>query len=121
VTNLFDDRIIAIWDPPILPDSYREPLVSDAPTLFLAGALDVNTPPFQAEEVRGAFTNARRVIVRHAGHEQILGHPHVQRTIARFRAGDDVSDATATAPPLRFIPLEGPSPDVFHPSIAERN
>ncbi|HUP47779.1 MAG TPA: alpha/beta hydrolase, partial [Thermoanaerobaculia bacterium] len=54
-----------------LDPSFREPVVSDVPVLFVSGTMDANTPPFQAEEVRWGFVNGAHVIVDGAGHEDL--------------------------------------------------
>jgi pimeloyl-ACP methyl ester carboxylesterase len=119
VVNLFDERIVEIWGSPDLGPAYRAPVVSDVRTLFLAGTLDWNTPPFQAEQARWGFPNSDHIIVRNAGHEQILTNPAVQEAILAFLRGEDVSDVTASNPPLRFVPLEGYDPEVTHPSMGK--
>jgi hypothetical protein len=102
---------------PDLGDTFRSPIVSPVRTLFLSGTLDWNTPPFQAEEVRWGFPNSTHIIVKNAGHEQILPHPDVLGAIARFLSGADVGDVTAGWPPLRFVPIEGYDPARTHPSV----
>lgn len=104
---------------PDLGATFRSPIVSNVRTLFLAGTLDWNTPPFQAEEVRWGFPNSSLIVVKNAGHEQILGHPAIQQAIVRFLRGERVDDVTAAYPPLRFVPLEGYDPAVTHPSVAK--
>lgn len=106
-----------VFDAPDLGEEYRSPLVSDVRTLFLAGTLDWNTPPFQAEEVRWGFPNSTIIVVENAGHEQILPHPEVQRAILAFLRGESVDDVTAAWPPMRFVPIEGYDPEVTHPSV----
>jgi pimeloyl-ACP methyl ester carboxylesterase len=104
-------------DVPDLGAAFRSPLVSSVRTLFLSGTLDYNTPPFQAEEVRWGLPNSWHVIVRNAGHEQILPHPAVGPAIVRFLRGEDVGDVTAAYPPMRFVPLTGYDPARTHPSV----
>jgi pimeloyl-ACP methyl ester carboxylesterase len=104
-------------DVPDLGAAFRSPLVSSVRTLLLSGTLDYNTPPFQAEEVRWGLPNSWHVIVRNAGHEQILPHPAVGPAIVRFLRGEDVGDVTAAYPPLRFVPLTGHDPARTHPSV----
>jgi hypothetical protein len=61
--------------------------------------------------------NSTHIIVRNAGHEQVLPHPDVLGAIARFLSGADVDDVTAGWPPLRFVPIEGYDPARTHPSV----
>jgi len=83
-----------------LPDSFRSPVVSHVPTLFLSGSLDSNTPPYQAEQVRWGFPHSAHVIVENAGHESTI-LPDTQRLILDFLHGKDV-DVTRLSgrPPL---------------------
>jgi pimeloyl-ACP methyl ester carboxylesterase len=74
-----------------LPESYRQPIVSLVPTLFISGSLDSNTPPYQAEQVRWGFPNSVHVIVENAGHESTLPLPEVQKLMVEFLKGVDVS------------------------------
>jgi len=119
VVNLFDERTVEIWGSPDLGSDYRAPVVSDVRTLFLAGALDWNTPPFQAEQARWGFRNGTVITVEHAGHEQILPNPTVRDAIVRFLRGEDVGDVTASNLPLRFVPLAGYDAERTHPSVAK--
>jgi pimeloyl-ACP methyl ester carboxylesterase len=102
---------------PDLGEAFRAPIASPVRTLFLSGSLDWNTPPFQAEEVRWGFPNSSHIIVRNAGHEQILPHPDVLGAIGRFLSGEDLDDVTAAWPPLQFVPIEGYDPRRTHPSV----
>ena len=72
---------------PPLPESFRAPIISTLPTLFISGSLDSNTPPYQAEEVRWGFPNSVHVIVENAGHESTLPLPEVQKADGGFSEG----------------------------------
>lgn len=76
---------------PALPDSYRAPIVSALPALFISGSLDSNTPPYQAEEVRWGFPNSVHVIVENAGHESTLTLEETRVLMIDFLLGKDVS------------------------------
>jgi pimeloyl-ACP methyl ester carboxylesterase len=119
VVNFPYPQALEVWQPRVLGPEFREPLISTVPTLFLSGTLDWNTPPAQAEEVRWGFTNSIHLIVENAGHEQVLAHSEIKRALAKFlRGDDDVREITASYPPLRFVPLEGKSREVTHPSVS---
>jgi pimeloyl-ACP methyl ester carboxylesterase len=109
----------AAWGLPVLPDSFRAPLVSAVRTLFVSGELDWNAPPYQAEELRWGMTNATHLVVAHAGHEQTF-FQNVTATpvIVDFLAGKDVSDRRISYPALRFVPLEGTDAGAHHPSVS---
>lgn len=89
-----------------LGDSFRGPLVSSVPTLFVSGTLDSNTPPFQAEELRWGMPNATHLIVANAGHEDTIGHAEVQAIVGEFLAGKDVSARRVALPAPRFLGVE---------------
>lgn len=102
----------------ILPESFRSPLVSDVPVLFLSGSLDWNAPPFQAEEVRFGLSNAIHLVVENAGHEQILPQSEVQAAILQFLQGKEIECTRVTLPPIQFVPLNGHDPNRTHPSVS---
>jgi pimeloyl-ACP methyl ester carboxylesterase len=118
--SVVNPRLAQEWPSPDLGDQFRAPLVTDVPTLFLSGTLDFNTPPCQAEEVRWGYANSHHIIVRNAGHEQVLTHPKATDTIIRFLRGEDVSEVTMVHPALRFIPVEGSDSEVWHPALGSR-
>lgn len=102
MTNYPFHEICEFLQLPALPESYRAPIVSTTPTLFISGTLDSNTPPYQAEEVRWGFPNSTHIVVDNAGHESTLPLPDVQRAIVDFLKGMDVSGRRIAAPsPLR--------------------
>jgi pimeloyl-ACP methyl ester carboxylesterase len=85
-----------------LPDSFRQPVVSRLPALFISGSLDSNTPPYQAEEVRWGFPNSVHVIVENAGHESTLTLEATRRLMVDFLMGADVAGKRIVGPaPLR--------------------
>lgn len=86
--------------------AYRAPLRSDAEVLFVSGGMDSNTPPYQAEEVRWGMPNASHLLVRWAGHEDMLPNPRVQEAVVRYLLGDDVPDGVIDAPRPRFIAVD---------------
>lgn len=57
---------------PQLDASFRSPLASDVPTLFISGTLDVRTPLSNAEEIQKGFSNSRLVVVEGAAHSDQL-------------------------------------------------
>jgi pimeloyl-ACP methyl ester carboxylesterase len=82
----------------VLPESFRAPLDSPLPALFISGSLDSNTPPYQAEEVRWGFPNGVHVIVENAGHESTLTLPAIRALMVDFLQGKDVSGRVVAAP-----------------------
>lgn len=105
------------WPYPNLGEEFRASFSSNVRTLFMSGTLDNNTPPYQAEEVRWGFSNSSHIIVNNAGHEQIFTHPQAIPTIVRFLKGDDVNDVALAYPPLKFLPVQGSTGNLSHPSV----
>jgi len=89
-----------------LDDAFRARFASDVPTLFLAGTLDANTPPYQAFYVSWGWPRATVLVVDHSGHETLMPWPPAQQVIADFLAGEDVSGRTLELPPLEFVSVE---------------
>ncbi len=109
VINFPHPTATAEWGLTDLGDDFRAPLLSPVRTLFISGELDLNTPPYQAEEVRWGMPNSTHLIVANAGHEQtFFQNDTSQPVIVDFLKGMDVSARRITYPPLRFLPLEGP-------------
>jgi pimeloyl-ACP methyl ester carboxylesterase len=120
VINFPPSEITATWGIHALGDDFRAPLVSLVRTLFLSGSLDFNAPPYQAEHLRWGMPNATHLIVENAGHEQtFFQNDETPEVIADFLAGKDVHDQRLTHRPLRFVPLEGRSGEVVHPSVVQ--
>ncbi len=108
-----------IWPLAQVDFNFTEPVTSNVRTLLLSGELDHNTPPFQAEQVKWGFSNATHLVVKNAGHEQILSNATIKEAILRFFRGGDVSEIRASNKELRFIPMTGTDEQVSHPSMAE--
>jgi pimeloyl-ACP methyl ester carboxylesterase len=102
------------WPAARLPESYFEPVTSDAPSLLLSGNLDPVTPPSWGERVAGTLTRSRHVVVPGAGHGTTsLGC--VPDLIAEFLESPDPSALDTScvqrqARPAFFTSLQGPNP-----------
>jgi pimeloyl-ACP methyl ester carboxylesterase len=106
------------WRAPALAPDFRDPVRSSAPTLFMCGELDWNTPPAQAHAAARRFRNATVIIVGNAGHEQVYTHPDIKSAMTRFLRGEDVSGVAASHPPVRFVPLQdGVAGAPTHPAV----
>ena len=102
-----------VWGVRELGDSFRRPVHSTVPVLFISGTLDLNTPVSNARAVAGGFPNARELLIDGASHGDalFLASPEIPRamldfldgrsTRARidvpFRIASDLSLATITA------------------------
>lgn len=91
-----------VFGNPDLGDTYRSPIKTDVPTLFVSGVLDNNTQPFQADEVRKTFKTSTHIIIENAGHESMLVDERVQKTMVDYLRGQDVSKVKISLPPLKF-------------------
>lgn len=89
---------------PMLPDTFRGPVTSDVPALFISGTHDSNTPPSQAELVASRFSRASHLIVENAGHESTLV-AEVRDAIVSFLRSDRVESRRLSAPPVKFLPV----------------
>ena len=79
---------------PMLAATFRQPVAAATPALFVSGDLDVNTPPYQAEQARWGLPNSEHLIVRNAGHESTLEPAAVRAAIVSFLSGGRVASAT---------------------------
>lgn len=105
IVNFPFPEIGGVLGNPDLGDAYRAPLRTMTPTLFISGALDNNTPPFQADEVRRLFRPSAHLIIENAGHESLLTEPRVQQVMVDYLRGQDVSRVQIALPPLKFVAL----------------
>jgi pimeloyl-ACP methyl ester carboxylesterase len=103
MTNYPFPGVCQAMDLPMLPDTFRAPVTSDVPTLFVSGTHDSNTPPAQAEAVAARFSQATHVIVENAGHESTL-IAEVRAIIIAFLGGKTVASGLVSAPPIAFLP-----------------
>ncbi|MFL6276349.1 MAG: alpha/beta fold hydrolase [Blastocatellia bacterium] len=103
VMNFLD--VGEVFGKPDLGDEYRSAIRTGVPTLFISGSLDNNTPPGQADEVRKRFKSSAHIIVKNAGHEDMLINPQVQQAIADYFGGRDISRVKIALPALRFLPI----------------
>ncbi len=93
------------WGVPQLPSTFRAPLRSTVPVLFIAGTIDGQTPLSNAQEIRRGFPNGALFTVENAGHDpsMFMSSPRLIDSINDFIAGKRTSDVTFKAPPLRFV------------------
>jgi pimeloyl-ACP methyl ester carboxylesterase len=98
MTNYPFPQICQALEIAALPESFRAPVFSRLPALFVSGSLDSNTPPYQAEEVRWGFPNSVHVIVENAGHESTLTLPATRALMVDFLLGKEVEGRRISAP-----------------------
>ena len=102
------------WPRGFLDDDLREPVVSDRPTLILAGELDPITPPRYARQAAAGLSNAVEVVGRGQGHGMLMVGC-VQRLMAEFLDIDepgalDLDCVSRMRPFPLFISRMGPGP-----------
>ena len=92
------------WGVPRLPKSFRAPVRSNMPVLFVEGTLDGQTPLSNAIEVRRGFSKGALFTISNAGHDGSMfqSSPELIEAINRFIAGAPTSDQRFKAPPLHF-------------------
>jgi pimeloyl-ACP methyl ester carboxylesterase len=118
VVNFPFSDVKDIWPHVDLGDDFRKNSKNNVRTLFLSGEWDCRTPPSQAENLRASFKkDIAHLIVRNAGHEQILNHPLAIKTIIQFLGDKPLTDFDVFYDDLKLIPLTGSSKEIFHPSI----
>jgi pimeloyl-ACP methyl ester carboxylesterase len=100
-----DDGFRTAWGVDDLGESFRSPVVSSVPTLFLSGTLDGRTSIAAANEVRKGFRNNTQVILRGAAHDIYGETPALTNLMTRFMRGEKLRNTTLD------IPVEFHGPD----------
>ncbi|MDQ3819715.1 MAG: alpha/beta hydrolase, partial [Acidobacteriota bacterium] len=97
--------VCAAWGNPDLGESFRSPIRSNVPVLFISGTLDAKTPVSNAEEVRKGFTNSTHLIIDGAVHSDplFLSSPRIKDVMMEFMRGVPVSTTRIALPPMKFI------------------
>ena len=98
-------EVCTAWNAPDLGDSFRAPLQSDVPVLFISGTLDARTPISNAEEYRKGFSNSTHIIIENAVHSDplFLSSPQIKEGMMEFLRGQPVTTTKITAPPMKFV------------------
>jgi pimeloyl-ACP methyl ester carboxylesterase len=98
------------WTHAALDESFRSPVRTDVPTLFISGTLDGQTPVSNADEVRSGFSRSTQLIVDQASHGYTELEPEeIRRFMVRFLQGSVTGDVRYSAQPLKFAPLPAAS------------
>lgn len=85
-----------------LGDTFREPLETDIPTLFLNGTLDGRTFPEETWAIMRGFSRGLQIIVENAGHDLFMASPEVSEAIARFFKDGSIQKTLIHIPPPQF-------------------
>jgi pimeloyl-ACP methyl ester carboxylesterase len=101
-------EICEAWSAPDLGDSFRAPLKSDIPVLFISGTLDARTPVSNAEEYRIGFPKSVHLIIDGAVHSDplFLSSPKIKDVMLEFMKGEQVSTTKIALPRFKFSPLD---------------
>lgn len=102
------------WPQGVIPDNFKDPVYSEAPTLILSGEADPVTPPANGELAAQTLPNNLHVIVQGMGHINIY-RGCVPRLAATFIENGSIQKLDAGcvqfASPLPFfINFSGPTP-----------
>lgn len=109
---LFD--ICTTWPHGAAPQSFKEPVQSDAPVLILSGEADPVTPPENGEHVAAGLPNSLHVVAPGQGH-MVIYRGCIPVLAARFIdagsvQGLDAACVQAIQPPPFFLNYSGPRP-----------
>lgn len=105
--------VCTAWGASDLGESFRAPVKTKVPALFISGTFDVRTPPGNAEEVRRGFTNSIHLIIDGAVHSDplFLSSPKIKDVMLEFMKGQKVSTTKIALPPLKFDRIDQPNPN----------
>ncbi len=113
----FADRAAAIchsWPTAEISPDFRDPVVSDVPTLLLSGDADPVTPPAYAADVAETLANSRHLIIPGYGHG-VIAVGCMPSVVARFIESGTVDELDTDCldeikPPPFFTSFTGPNP-----------
>ncbi len=76
-----------------LGTTFRGPLITEVPTLFITGSLDGRTPVGNALDLLPGFRNGIHLEIEGAGHSDplFLSHPKIEKTLVAFLQGKPVA------------------------------
>ncbi len=93
------------WPSKDLGNQFRSPLKTDLPMLLISGDLDVNTPSHQADSLMQNLANGTHLIIKNAGHEQLMYEWDTMKTMKDFLNGMDVNGRVLSYPKLKLRSL----------------
>ena len=89
-----------------LGESFRGPLRSTKPILFVSGALDARTPVDNVLDILSGFPDHAHVIATNTGHDsRELESEEYCELVKFFLSGGAVESCTIELPPVEFQPL----------------
>ncbi|MDQ2921064.1 MAG: alpha/beta hydrolase, partial [Acidobacteriota bacterium] len=98
-------EVCEAWGNPDLGKTFRSPIKSNLPVLFISGTLDAKTPIGNAEEIKRGFPNGIHLIIDGATHSDplFLSSPKIKDVMMEFMRSSRVSTASIMLPPLKFV------------------
>lgn len=92
------------WPHDDLGDTFRGPVSSQVPILFISGTLDPRTPPANPEEVARGFPNGRHLVIDGGAHDDdlLISSPRIGDLMLRFLSGEDIGTQRVRLAPVRF-------------------
>ena len=103
-------EICTVWGMADLGNSFRTPVKSRMPILFISGSLDANAPSENVEEMRKYLPKSLHVIVDGGEHEDFfLASPlreQIREVVTGFLRGTPPASARMKAPPISFVPVK---------------
>jgi pimeloyl-ACP methyl ester carboxylesterase len=98
-------EICEAWGNPDLGTTFRSPIKSRVPVLFISGTLDAKTPISNAEAVKRGFPKGAHLIIDGATHSDplFLSSPKIKDVMLEFMKAEPLSTTRITLPPLKFI------------------
>ena len=87
-----------------LGESFRAPLKSSIPTLFISATLDGRTYPAEAAATVAGFANGARLIVENGGHNIYEADPRIGDAVLAWFKGQPVPPAIHFDPPKIALP-----------------
>ena len=97
------NHVIPVKD---LGDEFREEVVTDIPTLFLAGTLDGRTLYQSQMELTKNFSNRQVITIEGAGHNLFMSHPDVTANIYDFLNANTVNNKTPKNQTIKLAPIQ---------------
>ncbi len=91
------------WGVQDLGDDFRAPVVSNVPTLILAGELDPRTPASNGQAIAKTLPNAKVIVIRNATHQfDMFGSADIRNLLARFLRKESITEKSISLPPIDF-------------------
>lgn len=108
VADLVYPDVCDAWGSPDLRKTFRSPVKSKIPVLFISGTLDGRTPVSNAEEIRRGFPNSTHLVIEGALHSDPLfvSSPKIKDVMLEFMRGVPVTTTRIALPSLKFAPLK---------------